>query len=127
MTFIDADSLPEEDLRLVGAMSDDYEGALGDAVDLSMDIKLELVQGARPGLIAYIRHLRTAAIQAVVSLKDINPSDEMRIAEIQRDILEYSRAVAFAQQSIAGYIDHQGKEIDGEGEESDTIVISGAD
>lgn len=108
MSYTDMDVIPEEDQRLADAIGDDVAAALGDAVDLSTKIKLDLIKGVPGGLFDYIKVSRTEAINTIMMIPLIDCRDEKKAVEelrkVQMAMEIYSRAVAFAQNAITGYI-----------------------
>lgn len=107
MSYTDMEVIPEEDQRLADALADDVAHALGDAVDLSSKIKMDLLSGAPGGLFDFIKVSRNDAISTIAGIPDIDCSDEKKAVEALRKVqmaMEiYSRAVAFAQTAITGY------------------------
>lgn len=102
--------IPEEDQRLAEALGQDVQAALGDAIDLSTKVKLDLLKGVPGGLFDYIKVSRDEAIATIAGIPGIDCSDEKKAVEqlraVQLAMEIYSRAVAFAQTAITGYNDH---------------------
>lgn len=107
------EAAPEEDKALSQAINDDYEETLNDALDLSAEVKKELIEQVPGGLFAYLMFTRDTAKAAIEDLKTVDPTDSVKIRQIQNDIIAYSRVVSFAQQAVIGYIEH-GASGDGE-------------
>ena len=107
MNYTDMEVIPEEDQRLADALGQDVAHALGDAVDLSSKVKLDLIKNVPGGLFDYIKVSRDAAISTIAMIPSIDCSDERKAVEqlrgVQMAMEIYSRAVAFAQAAITGY------------------------
>lgn len=100
------EAAPEEDKALSQAINDDYEETLNDALDLSAEVKKEIIDQVPGGLFAYLMFTRDTAKAAIEDLKTVDPTDAVKIRQIQNDLVAYSRVVSFAQQAVIGYMDH---------------------
>jgi len=116
--FMDgADVDEDQDRGLVDALKNDSDAALGEAVDLAAVVKQDLLKDIPGGLFAFMGQMRAAAIDSCKDLISIDPTDAAGVRKIQMDMLIYARTVAFAQQAVTGYMDHE----DRSGSESNPV------